>query len=44
MSVAMVENFLDIELDYVRMNMEGLSELVDELGTITVHNEIAWND
>lgn len=45
MSVATVENFLDIELDYfVRMNMEGLEELVDELGTITVNNEIAWND
>ncbi|WP_188455801.1 LCP family glycopolymer transferase [Virgibacillus oceani] len=45
MSVATVENFLDIELDYyVRMNMEGLQELVDELGTISVDNEIAWND
>ncbi|WP_010531964.1 LCP family protein [Lentibacillus jeotgali] len=45
MSVATVENFLDIELDhYVRMNMEGLKELVDKLGTITVDNEIAWND
>ncbi|PAV28301.1 transcriptional regulator LytR [Virgibacillus profundi] len=45
MSVATVENFLDIELDhYVRMNMEGLEELVDELGTISVNNEIAWND
>lgn len=45
MSVATVENFLDIELDYyVRMNMEGLAELVDELGTITVNNEITWND
>src|SRR5699024_11674790 len=45
MSVATVENFLNIELDhYVRMNMEGLKELVDKLGTITVDNEIAWND
>ncbi|MBR3120601.1 LCP family protein [Oceanobacillus profundus] len=45
MSIATVENLLDIELDYyVRMNMDGLSELVDELGTITVDNEIAWND
>lgn len=45
MSVATVENFLDIELDYyVRMNMEGLAELVDELGTITVNNELTWND
>lgn len=45
MAVATVENFLDIELDYyVSMNMEGLEELVDELGSITVNNEIAWND
>lgn len=45
MSVATVENFLDIELDYyVRMNMEGLEALIDELGTITVDNEIAWED
>src|SRR5699024_127147 len=27
---------------YVRMNMEGLEELVDQLGTITVDNDIAW--
>lgn len=45
MAVATVENFLDIDLDYyVRINMEGLQELVDELGYITVNNEIAWND
>ncbi|MFC3040800.1 LCP family protein [Virgibacillus xinjiangensis] len=45
MSVATVEDFLDIELDYyVQMNMEGLTEMVDELGTITVDNEVAWND
>lgn len=45
MSVATVEDFLDINLDYyVRMNMEGLQELVDELGTITVDNEIEWDD
>lgn len=45
MSVATVENFLDLELDYyVRMNMEGLNALVDEVGPITVQNEIAWSD
>lgn len=45
MSVATVENFLDIELDYyVAINMEGLVELVDELGTITVDNEVEWSD
>ncbi|GAB3055679.1 LCP family glycopolymer transferase [Virgibacillus ainsalahensis] len=45
MSIATVEDFLDIDLDYyVQVNMEGLTELVDELGTITVDNDIAWND
>lgn len=45
MSVATVENFLDIELDYyVNINMNGLVELVDALGTITIHNDIAWSD
>ena len=45
MAVATVENFLHIDLDYyVRMNMEGLEELVNQLGTITVYNDIAWND
>src|SRR5699024_2569194 len=28
----------------VRMNMEGLQGLVDEIGPITVQNEIAWNE
>ncbi|WP_217588064.1 LCP family protein [Lentibacillus saliphilus] len=45
MSVATVENFLDIDIDYfVRLNMEGLQEVVDEIGPITVENEIAWSD
>ncbi|UOQ87003.1 LCP family glycopolymer transferase [Gracilibacillus salinarum] len=45
MSINTVENFLDIELDYyVRMNMEGLSNLVDALGGITVNNKLDWND
>ncbi|QGH35847.1 transcriptional regulator LytR [Gracilibacillus salitolerans] len=45
MAVQTVKNFLDIDIDYfVRINMEGLEELVDELGTITVNNEIEWND
>ncbi|MUV36806.1 Transcriptional regulator LytR [Lentibacillus sp. JNUCC-1] len=45
MSVATVEDFLDIDLDYyVRLNMEGLQELVDEIGPITVQNNIAWKD
>lgn len=45
MAIATVENFLDIELDYyVRMNMAGLKQMVDHLGTITVQNDIAWSD
>src|SRR5690625_3483918 len=45
MSVATIENFLDIELDYyVSINMDGLVELVDELGTITIHNDMSWSD
>lgn len=45
MSIATVENFLDIELDYfVRMNMSGLESLVDQLGEITVYNDIEWSD
>lgn len=45
MAAATVENFLDIELDYfVRLNMKGLEQLIDQLGTITVNNDIAWND
>src|SRR5699024_11294395 len=44
-SIATVENLLDIENDYyVSINMDGLVELVDELGSITVDNTIAWND
>ena len=45
MTVATVENFLDVEMDYyVSMNMSGMKELVDQLGGITVNNEIAWDD
>ncbi|MGP4038464.1 LCP family glycopolymer transferase [Gracilibacillus sp. D59] len=45
MAIQTVQNFLDIEIDYfVRINMEGLKELVDEVGTITVNNDIEWSD
>ncbi|UOQ94469.1 LCP family protein [Halobacillus shinanisalinarum] len=44
MSVNTVENFLDISLDYyVRMNMEGLSQMVDTVGGITVNNDFAFS-
>ncbi len=45
MTVATVENFLDVELDYyVKINMEGLSQLVDAVGGVTVNNPIEWTD
>jgi len=45
MTVATVENLLDVEMDYyVRMNMSGMKELVNQLGGITVNNEIAWKE
>ncbi|WP_093212822.1 LCP family protein [Sediminibacillus albus] len=45
MSINTVENLLDIELDYyVKMNMEGLSEMVDAVGGITVDNQTDWID
>lgn len=45
MSIATVEEFLDIDIDYyVSINMDGLVELVDALGTITVSNDVAWTD
>jgi LCP family protein required for cell wall assembly len=40
-----VENFLNIHLDYyVRINMEGLDDLVDAVGGITVYNDDSWHD
>ncbi|ENH96233.1 membrane-bound transcriptional regulator LytR [Gracilibacillus halophilus YIM-C55.5] len=45
MSINTVENFLDVELDYfVRMNMEGLTDMVDAIGGITVNNQLDWVD
>jgi polyisoprenyl-teichoic acid--peptidoglycan teichoic acid transferase len=45
MSVATVENFLDMEVDYfAEMNMEGLSDFVDAVGGITVNNQLDWID
>ncbi|GAB2550849.1 LCP family glycopolymer transferase [Gracilibacillus alcaliphilus] len=45
MAVQTVEDFLGVDIDYyMRVNMNGLKELVDELGTITVDNDIEWSD
>lgn len=44
MAIETVENFLDIDLDYfVRINMDGLVELVNELGKITINNELEFS-
>src|SRR5699024_7677711 len=41
MAIQTVESFLGVDFDYfVRINMSGLAELVDELGTVTVNNEL----
>ncbi|WP_409302940.1 LCP family protein [Peribacillus sp. SCS-155] len=40
MSIATVENFLDIPIDYyVKMNMDGFKDIVDAVGGVTVENE-----
>lgn len=45
MAVATVENLLDIDLDYcVELNMEGLADLIDAIGGVTVDNDIEWID
>lgn len=45
MAVNTVENFAHIKIDYVgKINMQGLSQLVDAVGGITVDNPIDWYD
>ena len=45
MAINTVENFLDIDLDYyVKVNMEGLSQMVDAVGGVTVNNDRDWYD
>lgn len=40
MSMATVENLLDIPIDYyIRVNMEGFKEIVDAVGSIQVNND-----
>lgn len=41
MSIATVENFLDIPIDhYVQINMEGFQDIVDAVGGVTVQNDL----
>ncbi|UOQ45611.1 LCP family protein [Halobacillus salinarum] len=45
MSIRTVENLLDVDLDYyVKMNMKGVTEMVDAVGGVTVNNTIDWYD
>lgn len=40
-----VKNFLDVPIDYyIRINMEGMADLVDAVGGIKVYNNISWHD
>ncbi|MCM3090631.1 MULTISPECIES: polyisoprenyl-teichoic acid--peptidoglycan teichoic acid transferase TagU [unclassified Cytobacillus] len=44
MSMATVENFLDIPLDYyIKVNMDGFKDIVDAVGGVTVNSSIAFN-
>ncbi|MDQ0214107.1 LCP family protein required for cell wall assembly [Oikeobacillus pervagus] len=44
MSMATVEHFLDIPIDYyVKINMEGFKDIVDAVGGIRVNNELAFS-
>ncbi|PAE25799.1 LytR family transcriptional regulator [Bacillus sp. 7894-2] len=44
MSMATVENFLDIPLDYyIKVNMEGFKDIVDAVGGISVNSSLAFN-
>ncbi|GAA0319368.1 LytR family transcriptional regulator [Bacillus carboniphilus] len=44
MSVATVEDFLDIPIDYyIEINMEGFQEIVDAVGGVKVKNQFAFN-
>lgn len=41
MSIATVEEFLDIPIDYfMQINMEGFMDIVDALGGVTVYNDL----
>ncbi|MCP8617583.1 LCP family protein [Salirhabdus salicampi] len=45
MTISTVEQFANVDLDYyVKLNMEGLEDLIDVLGGITVYNDMEWTD
>lgn len=40
-----VKNFLNVPLDYyIRINMQGMTQLVDAVGGIRVYNTLSWHD
>jgi len=44
MSMATVENFLDIPIDYfIQVNMEGFKDIVDAVGGVTVQNTLDFS-
>ncbi|MTT31512.1 transcriptional regulator LytR [Terrilactibacillus sp. BCM23-1] len=45
MALDTFNKFLGVNFDhYIRINMEGLADLVDAVGGVTVHNDISWHD
>ncbi len=45
MSMATVENLLDIPIDYyIKINMEGFKDVVDAVGGVTVNNELDFSE
>ncbi|TCP30006.1 LytR family transcriptional attenuator [Scopulibacillus darangshiensis] len=45
MAMKTVENFMDIKIDdVIKVNMEGLVDLVNAVGGVTVHNDLSWID
>jgi polyisoprenyl-teichoic acid--peptidoglycan teichoic acid transferase len=45
LAVETVEKYFNIDISYfVKVNMEGLRDLVDAVGGVTVHNDITWKD
>ncbi len=44
MTMATVENFLDIPVDYyIQINMEGFEDIVDAVGGVTVNNDLDFS-
>ncbi|WP_077615430.1 LCP family glycopolymer transferase [Caenibacillus caldisaponilyticus] len=45
LAVQTVEKYFNINIPYyVKVNMQGLADLVDAVGGVTVHNDITWAD